>query len=791
MGMKTKMRSSSEHSRLLHKSSTLRVHKKVGKGRERGSAGAAFGPTKDHFRDVFENSTDAIILVDGAGRIIEYNQAGETISGIPRRQALGMYVWEYQFTLFPPSSQTDEALQNIKMRVTAALKTGRLRQPEQGMEALVCRADGQMRWVLQKFFIIPSRQGFRMAGIFRDITEYRRYEAFMHILHDLNIILNTATELDKAIACILEAACQLEPVDSGGIYLVNQQTGEVSIVAHQGLSETFVKQVMHFSADSPPAHLYQKGQPVYSSVRDADLPNPAFLFEEKLQSIAVIPIVFEGKMLAGMNLASHTAEEIPENTRTLLETLAARVGGALDRIQTIQALRASEKNFRAIFDMAPLAIAVLEEEGDIVRLWNPAAERVFGWRAAEVLGKEVPVVPPERLDESQRIKQENMQNNEMVGFEALCQRKDGTRITVLLSTARLYDAEGKAVHMIIYEDISGRKQTEEALRQSEETFRNFAEQNSEGIMLIDEQGTILIWNQALERITGISREEAIGRYNWVVQLQMLLPENQTPEKLEALKRLTLDALHTGAIQDSPVMFTIWRKDGAAVTIYQTAFTIHTSSGIRIGAVTRDITEVMRFQQEIQALNDQLLKAYDATIEGWANALELRDQETTGHSRRVVEWTIKLARQMNVAEEMLEHLRRGAILHDIGKMGIPDTILLKNGPLTEDEWVVMRQHPGYAYRLLSNIPFLEPATDIPYCHHERWDGAGYPRGLRGEEIPLAARIFTVIDVWDALSSDRPYRRAWPAEEVMRYLRDNAGSYFDARVVEQFFVCYYGG
>jgi HD-GYP domain-containing protein (c-di-GMP phosphodiesterase class II) len=191
-------------------------------------------------------------------------------------------------------------------------------------------------------------------------------------------------------------------------------------------------------------------------------------------------------------------------------------------------------------------------------------------------------------------------------------------------------------------------------------------------------------------------------------------------------------------------------------------------------------------EELQRSNTELTLAYDTTLEGWARALELRDKDTIGHSQRVTEMTLHIARALNIRDTDLVHIYRGAVLHDIGKMGIPDSILLKPGPLTDDEWVIMRQHPTYAYQMLSPIAYLRPALEIPYCHHERWNGSGYPRGLRDEGIPLAARIFAVVDVWDALCSDRPYRAAWDVEKALDYIRGNAGKLFDPRVVEIFFT-----
>jgi HD-GYP domain-containing protein (c-di-GMP phosphodiesterase class II)/PAS domain-containing protein len=199
------------------------------------------------------------------------------------------------------------------------------------------------------------------------------------------------------------------------------------------------------------------------------------------------------------------------------------------------------------------------------------------------------------------------------------------------------------------------------------------------------------------------------------------------------------------------------------------------------AIAIDSTQLF---EDLQRNNIELARAYDTTLEGWARALELRDKETEGHARRVVEMTERMAREMAISADEMVHLRRGSLLHDIGKMGVPDSILLKTGSLTEDEWEIMRQHPVYAWNLLSPISYLRPALDIPYCHHEKWDGTGYPRGLRGEEIPLPARIFAIVDVWDALNSDRPYRKAWQEEMVLEYLKEQAGKHFDPQVVEVF-------
>jgi PAS domain S-box-containing protein len=188
--------------------------------------------------------------------------------------------------------------------------------------------------------------------------------------------------------------------------------------------------------------------------------------------------------------------------------------------------------------------------------------------------------------------------------------------------------------------------------------------------------------------------------------------------------------------------------------------------------------------DLEYSNLNLLQAYDATIEGWAQALELRDFETVGHSRRVVKITLELAQRLGISGEELTQIRRGALLHDIGKMGVPDAILQKPGKLSEAEWQIMHQHPIYAYKWLSPIEYLRPALDIPYYHHERWDGTGYPHGLKGKQIPLSARIFAIVDIWDALRSDRPYRKAWSKEKTLTHIQAESGKHFDPQVMDAF-------
>ena len=313
-----------------------------------------------------------------------------------------------------------------------------------------------------------------------------------------------------------------------------------------------------------------------------------------------------------------------------------------------------------------------------------------------------------------------------------------------------------------------KKRTEE-LRKSEERYRAVVENQTELITRWKPDRTRTFVNDAYCRYFDLTTEEAMEN-----DFMSLIVEEDHPAKLEKISRL-----EAGENDSKLDIQRVQRPDGSIgwQEWVDTAIRDENGKVIEFQSVGRDITE--RKQAELR-----LAEAYDTTLEGWAKALELRDKETEDHSRRVTKLTVTLAKAMGIDGDELTHIRRGAILHDIGKMGIPDEILRKPEKLTDDEMDIIRQHPVHSYKLLSSIPFLHKALDIPYCHHEHWDGSGYPRGLKEEEIPLAARIFSVVDVWDAVLSDRPYNHAWTKEKAIQYLYEEAGKNFDPQVVKVF-------
>jgi len=316
-----------------------------------------------------------------------------------------------------------------------------------------------------------------------------------------------------------------------------------------------------------------------------------------------------------------------------------------------------------------------------------------------------------------------------------------------------------------------------ALAESEAQFRLMAENSSDMISKHDTSGIFLYVSPACRTLLGYEPEELIG-----TSVTPLIHPEDANQLIELLATPSWDDITT------TFHYRARRKNDEYIWLETTArlFFDKNSQKQEFQASSRDITERKQSQEALQIAHADLQEAYDRTIEGWVKALDLRDRETEGHTQRVTEITVKLARKLNCTEDELVHIRRGALLHDMGKMGIPDEILQKPGPLTDDEWVVMRRHPQYAYQMLSPIKYLSQALVIPYYHHERWDGSGYPHKLKGKDIPLHARFFAVVDVWDALQSDRPYRKGLPSKEIVEYLQKEAGRLFDPEIVEIFIL-----
>jgi PAS domain S-box-containing protein len=363
--------------------------------------------------------------------------------------------------------------------------------------------------------------------------------------------------------------------------------------------------------------------------------------------------------------------------------------------------------------------------------------------------------------------------NERIAVEAL---KSGALDYVVKSPESMLDMPHIAEKAIdAWRARAERIHMQKALLESEAQFRLLAENASDMIARLTTDGRMLYVSPASKTILGYEPEELTGKISFD-----LMHEEDRPWVMRLFEKRSIKNSYT-------IAYRALHKQGYYVWLESSAravFDKNTGELIEIQTASRDITQRKKNEEALQLAHTNLQEAYEKTIEGWVRALDLRDRETEGHTQRVTELTLRVAAKLGFSDEEMIHIKRGALLHDMGKMAIPDEILQKPGPLDEEEWKKMRQHPVYAFDMLSNISYLHPALEIPFFHHERWDGSGYPRGLKGEDIPLAARMFAIVDVWDALSSDRPYRKKLPRDQVVAYLQEKSGTLFEPRLVDIF-------
>lgn len=467
----------------------------------------------------------------------------------------------------------------------------------------------------------------------------------------------------------------------------------------------------------------------------------------------------------------------------------------------------------------PIGIIITDGKGGI-EYANQGVFNVFGYTPEELVSKTMnelipPSVPPEDVERMRlMIKSGNKYEGEIQNF-----RKDGTPFWERFVISPITQSNGTERNSLcLVEDVTEQYRNRERIFQQVEELSalrtidlaissnldllatlniisNLAVKHLDVdavcILVYDTQyhmlHNIVTYGFQQEPLLDIPFPAAADLSDWelVEEFSIHIPENLIENKSNHLLTFPVEeqfqacfGLPLVAKAEVKGLFVVYQKKAFTPEQHWLDFFYNLATQT---AVAMDNYELFR---NLKQSNTELLQAYEATIEGWSKALKYRDQETEEHSVRTTRLTVDLARKMGYPAEELVYIRRGALLHDIGKVAVPDSILNKPGPLTENEWMEMKKHPVAAYEVLSPIQFLSRSLDIPYCHHERWNGTGYPRGLKGEEIPMAARIFSVIDVYDALMSDRPYRPAWPEERVIAYLREQSGIQFDPAVVVAF-------
>ncbi|MHC1783346.1 MAG: HD domain-containing phosphohydrolase [Anaerolineaceae bacterium] len=484
-------------------------------------------------------------------------------------------------------------------------------------------------------------------------------------------------------------------------------------------------------------------------------------------------------------------------------------------IQT--ALDETSIRFRTLFESSPIGIAVSDDSSIIYT--NPEFAIMFGFSSPEELeGSSLAerIAAGSREDFNQSYSYATQDLLKSVQFEAQGIRKDGSEISLVIQAGKIQAGENSDL-VSFFIDSTRQKRTEQdliyqieklsALR-SIDTAINFSMELKPVLTTILDQVTTLLKVDAasifLLKKDSQSLEFAAGKGFSTTEFHRLnITVGDDPAGRVVLTRQTTsipDLRENPAFENKEAIasegfLTAYIVPLIAKGLVKGVLQVFHRSLLEPDTVWLDYLETLAGQaaiaidssftyEDLYRSNIEIIRAYEETIEGWSNALDLRDHETEGHTRRVTYLTLQLAGEMGLTPSDLIHIQRGALLHDIGKMGIPDSILLKEGPLTTEERAIIQRHPVYAYELLSPISYLHPAMEIPYCHHEKWDGSGYPRGLQGDMIPLEARIFSVVDVFDALLSNRPYRKGLVLDEVLKFIEDQSSTHFDPEIVRVF-------
>jgi len=736
--------------------------------------------SETRYRTLVEQASDGIFLANAERKYVDVNQSGCAMLGYSREELLSLRMDDL---VFP------EDISAMPFRIDE-LRSGKTVVVERRLK---CK-DGSALPTEISARLLPN--GY-MQGIVRDISERKKAEKAL-------------AEREAYFRALIENSAEgVAILDAEGIvrYLAPSEIGLTGYTLEDVVGKS-VFQFIHPQDRLRVEQIFTEGASVPGAVRSA---------EYRLKRKDGEWRYFE---ITGHNLLDdpHVAG-IVVNYRDVTERKKAE-----------QALQESQSRLQAVISTALNGIVTVDSEHRVT-LFNPSAERIFGITADKVIGKPLEMFIPERYqknhsDHVKKYGETGVTTRKKGLLDSLYGRRANGEEFPLEAFISASEVDGQKIFTVIFQDITERKRAEEELRRHALELETLAASSS----------ALRTAQSVTEMIPILARHALRAVSGSFASIFLLEPESgdfvshgwypadapfQTQSALESSLRhppgegitgrvaLTGEIYVTENIHNDPTLVLL---DGemerlknvrggislplrtqdtiiGVMHIWSAETRIFSDSDIRLlialaETASNAIHRAVLFEKTLEHAAE-LAKAYDNTLAGWARALELRDELTEGHTRRVTELTLKLAEALLLPEEELIQIRRGALLHDIGKMGIPDSILHKPGAFTVQERNIMQQHTQYAYDMLASIPFLQDAIDIPYCHHEHWDGNGYPRGLKGTDIPLSARIFTVVDVWDALTSDRPYRLAWSKEKTRQYILERSGKQFDPCVVEVFF------
>jgi PAS domain S-box-containing protein/putative nucleotidyltransferase with HDIG domain len=736
---------------------------------------AALQGNEKKYHDLINQSPDGYFIIELSGNILTVNKAMCKELEFSEEEFLSMNIWD----IVP-----EQYLEQYRQRLTKVLKGESLKE---AAEYEVLGKTGKNHYV--EVLSAPRYSGkdvIGFQGIARDITARKRAEE----------ALQSSEDKYRTLVAHLPTVVYTNPVGdtSSTLYVSPQIETLLGYTPQEWLADPKL-----WSKSLHP----EDRQHVLKQAAQTDQSNKPFEMEYRM-------IARDGRLVWVLDqvVLVNNQEGKPQYWQGIMLDIT-------ERKQAEDALRESEERFRAWIENSTDLVTVIGLDG-LIQYGSPSYEHLLGYKPEELIGKNgFDLVHPDDRDRLMGIFAQNIQTHGSAArAEFRFSHSDGSwRIFEGLGRAYL-DGRGQMAGLINARDITERKQAEKRMQRQLEHLAALSSIDRVVAAITDIK---LSLSEILAHVTAELEMDAAAVLLFNPHTQMLEYAAWRGFHTKAMRKaqMRLGESYAGrvALERQLIQIPNLKYEPVPTLLSGEGFVCYFGLPLIAKGQVKGVLEVFHripFEpddewfdflhalagqtaiaienaslfESLQRSNTELTVAYDATIEGWSHALDLRDKETEGHTLRVTELTMKLARAFGLSDEELVQVRWGSLLHDIGKMGVPDGILLKPGELTEEEWAKMKEHPGFAYELLSPIRFLRQALDIPYCHHEKWDGTGYPRGLQGEQIPLAARIFAVVDVWDALNSDRPYRAAWPEEKVREHIRALSGTHFDPHVVDVF-------
>jgi len=734
---------------------------------ERKAAEEALRESETRFGNLLQGvASIAVQSFSPDGTIHQWNRASELLYGYTSEEARGRNIFEL---IVPP-----ELRDTVRTNLENMLKTGIACPPE---EYYFLRKDGSRVPVISSPAVVNSPfHAPELYFIDIDLSAKKKTE---------KELAQTQTLFKAIVDNTSDMVWSVDPVDFG--LITWNPTYEKYFLENRGITvKTGMRPEDLYPAESGYVELWR-------GLYEKTLQTGSYSTEYKVLSTTDI---------VQLNLNTLKVDDLVFGISVFGEIITERKK-AEERIEL------SEKKYRELFKSNRDGILIFTSSHDgtfsTFREVNDAAPAMLGYTPQELLTLTPLDLEPIVSDEQLAARHQELETKEISDYQTVYRCKSGQFIDVEVSSQKIvYD--GKPAIMHIIHDITDRRQREhelQAIASLSSALRTASGLKEMLPVIVNEIANLINCDCETIEIIDPQSGDAVVEAAYGMWEKLIGQRQKSGTGMNAVIGATRQPFLTSNLEkDARAFYHEWARYGiigcAGLPMVAQEKLIGfiwigrkseiSRKELRLISAVTDIAANAIYRstlhEQTQKTAAELAEAYETTLEGWAQALELREHETAGHSKRVIKYTVSLAKAFGYNGKDLINIRRGASLHDIGKMGIPDEILLKKGPLTAQEWKVMRKHPIYAYRLLSRIPYLTPALDIPYYHHEKWDGTGYPNGLKGTEIPLPARIFSVIDVWDALSSNRPYRKAWPPDQVVQYLKDQAGKQFDPDIVNTF-------